>query len=211
MKTTISIFLISLSLSLSANDGKYFEAMSKQMQAVYNGQTLDELQSAVNSLDRIGQAEKDKWEPLYYGAFGYVMMANRETEATKKDNYLDQALERVNKAAAISKDNSEITALEGFIHMIRVTVDPASRGQQYSGMSMQAYGKAIEQNPNNPRALALMAQMQFGMAQFFKSPVTEACGLARKALEQFSAYKSDNPLAPAWGQGMTEGLLKQCQ
>lgn len=211
MKTTISIFLISLSLSLSANDGKYFEAMSKQMQVVYNSQTLEELQSAVNSLDRIGQAEKDKWEPLYYGAFGYVMMANRETEATRKDAYLDQALERINKAAAISKDNSEITALEGFIHMIRVTVDPASRGQQYSGMSMQAYGKAIEQNPNNPRALALMAQMQFGMAQFFKSPVAEACGLARKALEQFSAYKSDNPLAPAWGQGMTEGLLKQCQ
>ena len=95
--------------------------------------------------------------------------------------------------------------------MIRLTVDPATRGQHYSGMAMQAFGKAIGLNPENPRALSLMAQMQFGTARFFNSPLTEACEVVSKALEKFETFKSENPLAPVWGKGMTEALKKNCQ
>ena len=139
------------------------------------------------------------------------MMANREKDAIKKDGYLDLALVAVEKAKAIKENESEIIAMEGFIHMIRLTVDPATRGQQYSGMAMQNFGKAIELNPENPRALSLLAQMQFGTARFFNSPPTEACGTVTKALEKFETFKSENPLAPVWGKGMTEALKKNCQ
>lgn len=211
MKTLSVAVVLFAALVAQANDKKFEEAMAAPIQRVYTAEKIDELQTAVNTLDRIAQAEKTRWEPLYYAAFGYVMMANREAEAAKKDGYLDQALERIKKAAALNQNNSEVTALEGFVHMIRVTVDPATRGQQYSGLSMQAYGKAIQQDPNNPRALALMAQMQYGMAKFFNSPVTEACGLAQKAMTLFEAAKNESILTPAWGKGMTEGLLQQCQ
>ena len=173
--------------------------------------TIEELQQAVNALDRVADAEKTKWEPYYYSAFGNVMMANREPDAVKKDGYLDLALIAVEKAKAINENESEIIAMEGFIHMIRLTVDPATRGQKYSGMAMQTFGKAIGLNPENPRALSLMAQMQFGTARFFNSPPTEACGTVTKALEKFETFKSENPLAPVWGKGMTEALKKNCQ
>jgi hypothetical protein len=194
-----------------ANDGKYEEAMKKNIQTVYNAQSIEELQQAVNTFERIGTMEKEKWEPLYYAAFGHIMMANREKDGGKKDSYLDQAMAAIGKAKAINPNESEIVALEGFAYMIRVTVDPAARGAQYAGLAMQTFGKASSMNPENPRALALLAQMQFGTAQFFGSATTEACGTAAKSLEKFASYKSDNPLAPQWGRKMAEGLKEQCK
>lgn len=210
MKTITLILLMVMTTAAHANDEKYFEQMGKQIQIVYRAQTMEELQGAVNALERIASAEKTKWEPHYYSAFGYLMMATREKESSKKDNYLDQALAAVERGKALVPQESELVALEGFVHMIRVTVDPATRGAQYSGLAMQTFGKAISLNPNNPRALALMAQMQFGTAQFFGSSTAEACGIARKASDQFNTYKSDNPLAPVWGKEMNEELIKSC-
>ena len=184
--------------------------MQKNIESVYAAQSIPDIQNAVNAFERIGEAEKTKWEPFYYASFGYVMMANREKEAAAKDTYLDLALKSLENAKALQPNDSEITALEGFVHMIRVTVDPASRGQQYSGMAFQSFGKAVAMNPENPRALSLLAQMQYGTAQFFGSATTEACVTLTKAIEKFDTFKSDNVLAPQWGKGMTEGLKSKC-
>jgi hypothetical protein len=214
MKTKMMFILLSIALlvsqSVMAGDDKFIDAMQKNIQTVYTSQNNEEVQNAVNAFDRIGEAEKTKWEPFYYSSFGYVMMANREKEAAKKDAYLDLALKGIEKAKALQPGESEVIALEGFVHMIRVTVDPASRGQQYSGMAFQSFNKAVSMNPENPRALSLLAQMQYGMAQFFGSPTTEACGTLSKALEKFDTYKSENVIAPQWGRKMTEGLKSKC-
>jgi hypothetical protein len=206
----IALLVFAVSKLAYAND-KYTETMQKNIEAVYNGQSIPEIQYAVNTFERIGETEKTKWEPFYYASFGYVMMATREKDATVKDTYLDLALKAIEKAKTIQSNESEIIALEGFVHMIRVTVDPASRGQQYSGMAFQTFGKAVELNPENPRALALLAQMQYGTAQFFGSATTEACGTVAKALEKFDSFKSDNVLAPVWGKKMAEEMKGKCK
>ena len=207
MKTTILLLL----LFVAANDPRYDEIMAKNITLVYKAQSIEELQQATNVFDRIGDAEKNKWEPFYYSSFGYIMMANREKDPVKKDALLDQAKIAIDKATAIKPNESEIVALEGFISMIRITVDPATRGPKYSGLAMQSFGKAIGLNPENPRAHTLMAQMEFGTAQFFNVPPTDACTTAQKALEKFASYKSDNLLAPVWGKGMTEEMVKNCK
>ena len=211
MKTINTILLMLLTIAVFANDEKYVEQMGKQIQNVYTAKTIEDLQTAVNTFNRIANAEKSKWEPYYYSAFGNIMMATRTNEAAKMDSYLDQALASVEKGKALAPSESELIALEGFVHMIRITVDPAVRGQQYSGLSMQTFGKALAINPNNPRAMALMAQMQYGTAQFFGSPTTEACGVAAKALTLFNSEKPENPITPAWGKEMAEDLLKSCK
>lgn len=211
MKTITLILALVIPVYANATDEKYFEQMGKQIQAVYAAQTIEQYQSAVNTFDRIAAAEKTKWEPYYYSAFGSVMMANKETEGAKKDAYLDKALASIETGKGINPNESELVALEGFVHMIRVTVDPGTRGQQYSGMAFQTYSKALGMNPENPRTLAFMAQMQMGMANFMGSPTTDACATVKKSLEKFTTYKSENPLAPQWGKGMSDGLVKQCQ
>ena len=212
MKTIIlSVALFITTLASNANDARYIETMAKSIEAVYKGQTPEEIQQAINVLDRIGSAEKTKWEPYYYASFGYVMMATKEKDAAKKDAYLDQATAEIDKATAILANDSEIVTIEGFIYMIRLSVDPDARGRKFSGLAMQSFGKAVKLNPENPRALAMLAQMQFGTARFFNSETTEACSTTHKALEKFTSYKSENPLAPVWGQAVTEDLLKQCK
>jgi len=215
MKTTnlllsaVALLLVTAG-SLNADDTRYIEAMQKNIQSVYKAKSVTDLQGSVNSLERITTAEKVKWEPYYYVSFAYILMSNFEQDVAKKDLYLDQASASIEKAASINDNESEIIALVGFIHMMRVAVDPASRGAQYSGMAMQAFGKATSLNPENPRALALMAQMQYGTAKFFGSPATEACVTLNAALQKFDSYKSDNPLAPQWGREMALGLKKEC-
>jgi hypothetical protein len=210
-KTIILFALLSILQTAWATDDKYAEAMKKNIQTVYTAQTIPDLQLAVNAFERIGAAEKNKWEPYYYASFGYVMIANREQEAAKKDAALDQATTALKKAQQIVPAESEVVAMEGFIHMIRVTVDPASRGQQYSALAYQSFNKAVAINPENPRALTLLAQMQYGTAQFFGSSTTEACATAARALEKFNVTAEPKPLAPQWGKGMAEGLKTKCQ
>ena len=206
----IAVLIIAVSTTARANDSKYIEAMQKNIQAVYTAKTIPDYQTAVNALERIGAAEKTKWEPFYYASFGSIMMSNQEKDKAAKDTYLDQAVTALNKAKAIVPNESEIIALEGFIYMMRIPADPAARGPQYTPMAMQAFNKAIAINPENPRALALLAQMQLGMAQFFGSSTAEACGTNAKALEKFISFQSENPLAPRWGQQMVEEVKGKC-
>ena len=215
MKTRTIILILSVltgyTNNVLGNDNQYAEAMAKNIQTVYSSQSIAELQGAVNALERIASAEKTKWEPYYYAAFGDIMIAHREQDGTKKDAFLDQAIANIEKAKKIATKESEIIALEGFVHIIRITVNPATRGQQYSGLAMQTLGRALSLNPENPRALALIAQTQYGTAQFLGSPTTEACTTNAAALEKFATFKSDNPLSPKWGKGMAEETARNCK
>ena len=147
---------------------------------------------------------------FYYAAFGYVMMATPEQVAATKDAFLIRLLETL---ASLSDEDkrAEIMALEGFVHMIRISVDPESRGQQYSALGMQAFGKALSIDAANPRALALTAQMEFGTAQYLGSSTTAACATNDAALQKFVTFKSDNPFAPQWGRAMAEELKAKCK
>jgi len=205
---TVMLFLLFVYASAFAD--KYTEQMTKNIEVVYKATTAEELQNAVNAFERIGGAEKTKWEPYYYASFGYIMIALKENDPAKKDAILDLAKTALDKSTAIRKDESEIVALEGFIYMIRISVDPASRGQQYSTMASQSYGKALSINPQNPRALSLLAQLQFGTASFFKQQPIEACATAKKAMESFGDTPAGITIAPSWGREMTAGLVKGC-
>lgn len=207
MTLTVMLFVVQMTY---ANDEKFIEVMKKNIDALYQANDDASFQTAINAFERIAAVEKTRWEPLYYAAYGNVMLSLRMQDGSKKDALLDLALASVNKAKAILPNDSELAALEGFVYMIRVTVDPASRGPQYGGLSMQLFGKANALNPENPRALALMAQMQFGTAQFFNQPTTDACNTLNQALQKFETFKSDNPLAPQWGKAWAESLKAQC-
>ena len=210
MKTILTSVILLSACLLQAQD-KYTSAMLKNIDTLNKSRTQEEYQVSVNAFDRIAATEKSKFEPYYYAAFGNIMMAVNETSPAKKDSYLDLASTDINKAKAIKPNDSEIIALEGFVHMIRVTVDPQSRGQEYSGKAMTAFNKAVALNPENPRALALLGQMQLGTARFFNSDSAEACATSDKALEKFASYKPSSNLAPHWGKVMAEEVKASCK
>ncbi|HYF69172.1 MAG TPA: hypothetical protein VD884_13605 [Ohtaekwangia sp.] len=215
MKTKHSLvvaLLLALITSVSmANDGKYIEAMKKSITQLYEADQIAEYQESVNAFNRIASAEKNKWEAYYYSAYANIMMATLEPYAEKKDAYLDQAMLAIEEAKSLAPNESEVIALEGFAMMMRISVDPGSRGAMYAPQAQQSFNKAVALNENNPRALALKAQMEFGTAQFFGSSTKDACATNAMAIEKFGTYTSENILAPQWGTTMTEGLAEKCK
>lgn len=212
MKTVFTLLLSYLLVLPAMAQNSYESAMKNQIQAMQQIRTLEESQAVSNAFLRIAEVKNEEWLPLYYAAYVQTNAAFRFE--VNKDQYLDQAMELAKKAAGISPNNSEITALEGFILMGKVSVDPANRGQSLSPQVMQLYGKAIALNRENPRATTLMAQMEFGMAQFFGSGPEKACGLARVGLELFAkeeAQVDENYLMPTWGKNQAEQVASQCQ
>lgn len=214
MKTLTTIFFLAFALVFQAfaNDPAYENAMKKQLQSMKTIQTVEESQAVSNAFVRISEAKTEEWLPLYYAAYLNTIAAFRFE--VNKDQYFDQAMELAKKADKISPNNSEIVALQGFITMGKLSVDPMSRGQEMSGQAMQLFGKAISLDRENPRATTLMAQMELGMAQFFGQGPEKACGLARVGMELFgkeAAKINENYLLPTWGKDQAEQVVNSCK
>jgi tetratricopeptide (TPR) repeat protein len=209
--TLLTLLSFAIFFNSQASDSKYEQVMTDNIVKIYNAQNIEEYQQVINIFERIAQNETEKWEPLYYSAFGYVMISNKSEENSIKDKYLDLALEKVKAGLQLVPSEDELVALEGFIHMMRLTIDPANRGQQYAGLSMQSLNKAITLDKNNPRALYLLGQMEMGTARFFGNDVTDACSKIQKAVLLFSEQINDNPLAPIWGENGAKAAAKNCQ
>lgn len=211
MKKTMVLFAaFGFTLITLANGGQYEKAMAQGVPAMFQAKDIASLTGAVNQLSRVGDAEGTKWEPYYYAAFGYIRMMDMAETAEEKDTFLDQALEVVKKGEEIKPNDSELEALRGYVHMMRVTIDPATRGMQYSGLAFTSFSKAVAMDENNARAHYLLGRMQYGTAQFMGNGDGGACesfAKAKSILE--SGAKAENPFAPSWGIDQTNAAIKQ--
>jgi len=205
---SLTIILISFSSTIA---GDYEKAMMKNLEAMNKAQSVTDWQTIANSFARIADAEADKWMPKYYACYAYVIMSAIETDGAKKDEYLDLGQSYLDPIAEAFPENSEIITLQGFLHTMRLVVDPPSRGPQYSGMAFQALNKGLELNPDNPRAMYMLAQMQYGSAQFFGSSTDEACNTLNTALEKFDSFEPESAIAPQWGKEQAIGLQTGCK
>ncbi|MEP1033064.1 hypothetical protein [Ekhidna sp.] len=210
MKKNLILLLSVLCASLTFANGQFEKAMGKNIPAMFSAENPEDLQAVINNLNRVGEAEGDRWEPYYYVAFGYIRMSEMYEKVEDKDKYLDLAMKAVDQGATIKPNDSELESMRGYVNMIKLTVDPASRGMTYSGLAFASFQKAIALNPDNPRAHFLMGRMQYGTAQFMGGGTDEACGSLFKALVMFDEVeKSENPFAPNWGKNTTERTIKQ--
>lgn len=205
----LSILLTLASASAFAQ-GNYEKTMSTAIMEVYqakDGATFDQL---ANKFSRIAKAESGKWEPRYYEALTHVFKSMNIQDMATKDAVLDQAHAALNEATKIDGNNSEIVALQGFTDMMKLTVDPATRGQSMTPKIMTAFGRAMAIDPTNPRATLFMAQMQIGTAQFFGTPIDEPCALISRAEMLFQNAKPKSPVAPMWGESSIGQYKEMC-
>ncbi len=209
MKTLISIIL-SMLFSFVSMAGDYEDLMKKNIEKLGHANDVLKYQEVANTFDRIANSMKDQWLPAYYASLSYVWMANVEQEKEKQDACLDAAQKYLDGIKEQKVSDDELTALQGYIYMIRISVDPAKRGQQLSAKAMKELNTAVHMDPSNPRALFLLARMEKGMAEFFGSGSGAACEKFQKALDLF---KSDMPqgLMPAWGQPLVEQEIQGCK
>ncbi len=211
MKKIIVISLLFLiSFAAFSFDKGYEKAMATNIEALYKAKNEKSMLEIANKFERIGLAEKKEWLPWYYTAYTYTTMAAITQDNTVKDNYLDRAQSFIDKATALNDEESEIMALQGYVYMIRVTVDPATRGQEMAPKAIQILSKASQMNPENPRSWLLLGQMQYGTAKFMGTDTSEPCSSIARAMQVYEKNISDNSLMPAWGQEYAQAMHKQC-
>jgi hypothetical protein len=210
MKKVTLISAIIYFVVTSSYADKYESAMKATLQKLTEATTIDSYRDVAASFERIAEAEQSKWLPFYYAGLSYVWASHTIQDGATIDGLLDKAQVFVEKAGKLSAQNDEIITLQGYIYMMKVVVDPATRGAQYSGMAMQQFGQAVGLNDQNPRALLMMGRMQMGTDQFFGNDVSQSCGMIKKAAAMFETQVPKSEIDPAWGKEMAGMFVSEC-
>jgi len=213
MKTTILLIAIVLVTLTGKSQNKEFAgAMGEALGQYASCKNIDDFQALGNKFGLIANAEKTEWLPLYYQAHCYIIMSFMEqTDATKKDSYLDMAEKSITKMIELAPKESEVYALQSLFYSARLVVNPMERGQKYSALSAQAVGMALGLDANNPRAKFIKLRNDMGSAQFFGKDPKEYCPQASELLASWDSYKVKSPLYPAWGKDQVTGIVTGCK
>src|SRR5215210_5574428 len=150
LTVAVSLFMI----TAFAQSEKYMKAMQEKVVAVdttWDGEKLKDLSAA---FERIGDAEKTQWLPYYYAALtqvnmGFTLGKGAPTPADKVDPIADKAEQLINKAAELSKDNSEIYIIKKMIANLRMAPAEMQRYMKYGPEGATALETAKKLNPEN--------------------------------------------------------------
>ncbi|HQU57031.1 MAG: hypothetical protein R2796_00690 [Chitinophagaceae bacterium] len=200
-----------------AQNDKYTNAMLPKIALLDSNNSVDEWKSLSNAFERIADAEKTKWEPYYYASFCMVTAGSRAmpTDGSMGDNtkisdpYADKAEQLLDKASALSKDNSEIYCVSKMIHSLRMRGNPMARYMTEGAKASEALEKAKKLNPYNPRVYILEGEDKYYTPEQYGGDKDEAKKLFEKAKDLFSIDKAITPTEPQWGQGLVWYFLSQ--
>lgn len=211
-KNILIVTLLLISMTGFSQSKEYANAMGEALTQFANCKTVDEFQALGNRFGIIANAEKTEWLPLYYHAHCYIIMSFMDqSDAAKKDSHLDIAEKSVNKIIEIAPNESEVYALQSLLYSARLVIDPMTRGQQYSPLSVLAADKALTLDAGNPRAKLIKLRNVIGTAQFFGKDPNEYCAQANDLLANWDNYKMKSPLHPRWGKNQAEEIVKGCK
>ena len=86
----------------------YEKGMLKGKEMFNNAKTLDETINVTNYFERIAEANKGEWLPLYYAAYSCLSAGFQQDKTDAKDECYQKGLEFIEKAKSIKKAESEL-------------------------------------------------------------------------------------------------------
>ena len=204
-------FILSAQFIMAQGSDKYIAAMTKNLQAIDSAfKNPASLLALSNNFERIADAEKTQWLPYYYAAFCQVNYGYMETDKSKVDGIANKATELINKAAALSPGNSEISCIKSMIASCQMMVDPMQRWQEYGPISSQALEEAKQQDATNPRPYFLIGQGLKYTPEEFGGGCKTALPQVETAMKKFETFKPASPLHPNWGKEITAQIISEC-
>ena len=209
-----SLFLFAVSTGFAQSE-KMIKAMEAKVVAIDTTRNAAALIELANTFERIAEAEKTQWMPYYYAALaqvnsGYMGMSGDPMKGNMTavvDPIADRAELLLNKAEALSKENSEIYVVKKMIAGLRMMGDPMNRYMTFGAQAAQALETAKKLNKENPRIYYLEGQDKFYTPEQYGGSKAEAKKLFELALQKFETFKPENSIAPNWGRGNTQYFL----
>ena len=219
-KIILNAGFLLLAVASMAQSDKYVNAMKANIAQLDSMVVKQNSVELANNFERIAEAEKTQWLPYYYAALaqinsGYSLVQTQDVMAgglgTTLDPIADKAEGLLNKAEALSKNNSEIYVVKKMIASLRMMADPMTRYMTYGPQAAQALETAKKLNPNNPRIYYLEGQDKLYTPEQFGGSKTEAKKLFEEALKKYDAFKPESSISPSWGRSTTQYFLTQAQ
>ncbi len=164
---------------------------------------------AVNLFERIATAEPDKWLPSFYVSYVSVIESFGENDEAKLNAQMEKALNYLNDAKAIVKDEVEIILLDCLWHTVWVSYDGSTYGMKYGGKVSMLYQEAEKLAPSNPRVILNKAEWDIGGAKFFGQSTEPYCNEIKRAIDLFANFKPDGEFYPKGNKERAENLLKE--
>ena len=214
-KSFLFLFTTILATTTFSQSEKYVKAMEPKVAMLDTSNSADAWKDLGNAFERIAEAEKTQWAPFYYAAFCNVMAGTMSMpqdgsfgdNSAITDPYADKAEGLLNKAEAISKDNSEIYCVRKMIHSLRMMGNAMARYMTEGAKATEALEKAKALNVNNPRIYILEGQDKFYTPEQYGGSKDEAKKLFEKANGIFMVAKPGSSIEPQWGRGQVEYFL----
>jgi hypothetical protein len=201
--------------SVSAQNEKYLKAMQENVSKLDDIHTAQGWTEVGNNFQRIADAEKNQWLPYYYVALSNVMTGyfqgtvHQSPNPAVTDPLADKAEEALNKAEALSKNNSEIFIVKKMIATLRMMADPQNRWQTYGPQAAEALQRAKALNPENPRVYMLEGQDKFYTPEQFGGSKAEAKTLFEQSAKKFESFKPESAIHPQWGLSQVKYFQSQ--
>ena len=210
MKRIITISVLLVALSAAGYASNYEEAMSSNIEKMYQSNSPEELAKIAGQFSWIANAEKDKWLPCYYAAFSYLRatyFGNMNAEEIQK--YLDLAQAEIDKVLKITSKESEVYALQAHVYQLRIT--DMTKGMKYAPLAMESLAIAERLNAKNPRVYYLKGANLYHTPEAYGGGAEKAKPLLEKAAEMFKNFQPENALMPTWGAEHNSELLSECK
>lgn len=216
-KFFLLIIVSAFALTGFSQSEKYVKAMEQLVPTVDTLWNADGLRDLSNSFERIANAEKNQWLPFYYAALcrvnaGYAISMSgggMGGNAAQTDPEADKAEELLNKAEALSKDNSEIFIVKKLIATLKLLGDPMNRYMTYGPAAAQALATAKKINPNNPRVYLQEGLDKYNTPEQFGGSKTEGKKILEVAVQKYESFKPESSIHPSWGLGQAQYYLSQ--
>ena len=164
---------------------------------------------AINLFERIATAEPNEWLPPYYVSYITTIQGFGEKDVAKLKTQMDKAMDFLNNAKAISKDNPEILILDALWHTVWVAYDGATYGMKYGGKVSMIYQEALKLAPDNPRVLMNNAEWNIGSAKFFGNSIEPYCNDIQRAIDLFKDFKPAGEFYPKGGVERAQNMLEE--
>lgn len=203
------IVCLMLTFSAAAQKNKYNEAMLKWV-TYFNDSLMrrENSEKLMNTFERIGKVEKDKWLPYYYAAHCATNAASFEKDNNVADELTAKAERYLDIIDKLSPNNPEAYILRAFVAFTQINVDFMGRGIKNSTYAETVLKKALSIDKNNPRAYFLLGMGLYARGDQYGGNKAMACQYFTKAAE-LDIPKPD-PLAPIWQRNPIAKLVNKC-
>ena len=200
----IMLLLLCLYSLMSLAQTKYEMGMQKALQQWQNGESKE----AVALLERIAASTPENWIPVYYKVLIQITTGMSNPYAEEVNEKIDQ--NRLLIEQWLDQGGAEWYVLKGMNETLELMTDPMNKGMVQSSIITQAYEKARELDPKNPRAPYALASFKLNSAAFIKIDKTIYCALLQQALDLFEHQETPLPFYPSWGKDWTIKAKEHC-